>query len=355
MLRNSHKQKTLSQKAIFPSTRYQGSKLKLIEWIWQQVSDLKFTSVLDAFGGTASVSYLFKTKNKQVTYNDLLNFNYYIGLALIENKNILLTNDEISWLLEKHPNITYSDFVQENFSEIYFTDDENALIDVIITNIRHLDNKYKFAVAFFALCQACIIKRPYNLFHRKNLYIRLADVKRSFGNKTSWDRPLDKWFRDFVQQANQAVFDNGQENIVYNQDALNLNRSYDLVYIDPPYISNKGIAVDYLNFYHFLEGLADYPNWKTKIDYKSKHRRFILQANEWTDKNKILSAFDKLFNHYQNSILVVSYRSDGIPSELEIIELMKKYKQVVKIEYYGKYKYALSTNSNSKELLLIGT
>ena len=355
MLKNSHKQKNLLQNLTFPSTRYQGSKLKLIEWIWQQVSELEFISVLDAFGGTASVSYLFKSKNKQVAYNDLLKFNYNIALALIENKNILLSNDEINWLLEKHPNIVYPDFVQENFLEIYFTDDENALIDRLITNIRHLDNKYKFAIAFFALCQACIIKRPYNLFHRKNLYIRLADVKRSFGNKASWDRPLDKWFRDFVLQANQAVFDNGQENISYNQDALNLSRNYDLVYIDPPYISNKGVAVDYLSFYHFLEGLAIYPDWKNKIDYKSKHRRFIPQTNEWTNKHKVFSAFDKLFNHYQNSYLAVSYRSDGIPSELELIELMKKYKQHVKLEYYGQYKYALSTNSNSQEVLLIGT
>ncbi|MBI4851179.1 MAG: DNA adenine methylase [Acidobacteria bacterium] len=355
MPKNAFCPKTLLEKCTFPSTRYQGSKLKLVDWIWQQISDLKFTSALDAFGGTASVSYLLKTKGKKVTYNDLLCFNYNIGLALIENKNILLNSSEIDWLLNKHSNITYPSFVQEKFSDIYFTNEENALIDIIITNIRHLDNKYKFAIAFFALCQACIIKRPYNLFHRKNLYIRLADVERSFGNKASWDKPLDKWFRGFVQEANQAVFDNGQENIAYNQDALNLSKDHNLVYIDPPYISNKGIAVDYLGFYHFLEGLADYPEWKNKIDYQSKHHRFIPQFNEWSDKNNILFAFDKLFSHYQNSILVVSYRSDGIPSELQLVGLMKKYKRFVRLEYYGKYKYALSTNAGSQEILLIGT
>lgn len=37
----------------FPSTRYQGSKLKLVEWIWQSMKHLDFESALDAFGGTS--------------------------------------------------------------------------------------------------------------------------------------------------------------------------------------------------------------------------------------------------------------------------------------------------------------
>lgn len=345
---------TLAQELMFPATRYQGSKTKLLGWIWAQVSNLKFTTVLDAFGGTGSVSYLFKTKAKKVAYNDILHFNYNIALALIENKDVCLSGDEVNWLLEKHSNINYPRFVQENFQKIYFTDEENALIDQLITNIQHLDNKYKFAIAFFALCQTCIIKRPFNLFHRKNLYIRLANVKRSFGNKTTWDKPFNQLFRGFAHEANQGVFDNGQENIAYNCDVFDIPGDYDLVYIDPPYISKQGVAVDYLNFYHFLEGLALYPDWENRIDYKSKHHRFTIQANEWTNKKQVLNAFNRLFERYQKSILVVSYRSDGIPTELELVELMRKYKQHIQVEYYGKYQYVLSTNTSSQEILLIG-
>jgi adenine-specific DNA methylase len=345
----------LSQTVNFPSTRYQGSKSKLIKWIWQSISNEHFTTTLDVFGGTGVVSYLFKAQGKRVVYNDLLKFNYINALALIENKNILLTDEETNWLLKKHSFIDYPNFIENTFSNIYFTDEENILIDQLITNIGYLDNKYKFAIAFFALCQACIIKRPYNLFHRKNLYIRLADVKRSFGNKKAWDRPIDKWFCDFVKEANNAVFDNEQINIACNQNALNLNGGYDLVYIDPPYISAKGSVTNYLEFYHFLEGLANYSNWHNKIDFSSKHRRFVPEVNQWTKKMEIFSAFEEVFKMYRKSILVVSYRSDGIPSECDLIGLMRKYKSSVRVEYYGKYKYALSTNSDSKEILLIGT
>ncbi|MGQ9585412.1 MAG: DNA adenine methylase [Anaerolineae bacterium] len=339
----------------FPSTRYQGSKAKLVNWIWDQVADLDFESCLDAFGGTGAIAYRLKQEGKQVTYNDLLRFNYYIGLALIENSHVRLSPEEVDWLLRKHPGISYPRFVQETFRDIYFTHEENAWIDQIIANVQQLTDPYKFALAFFALCQACIIKRPYNLFHRKNLYLRFAEVERSFGNKTTWDTPFDDWFRAFVNEANRAIFDNGWVNRALNFDAVDVPGQYDLVYIDTPYISKRGVAVDYLAFYHFLEGLTMYDRWGKHIDYRSKHRRLRPCRSEWTDRKRIYSAFDRLFQRFRRSILVVSYRSDGIPSEAELVSLLSQYKGHVRVEHYGQYKYVLSTNSDSKELLLIGT
>ena len=340
--------------AEFPSTRYQGSKAKLVDWIWEQIADLDFMTCLDAFGGTGAVAYRLKQAGKQVTYNDLLRFNYYIGLALIENNRVRLTLGEVDWLLQSRE-IAYPCFVQDNFSDIYFTDEENTWIDQTITNIRQLTDPYKFALAFFALCQACIIKRPYNLFHRRNLYIRFAEVERSFGNKTTWDRPFSEWFCIFVGEANRAIFDNGQANRALNLDAVDVAGEYDLVYIDTPYISKRGVAVDYFWFYHFLEGLTMYDEWGKQIDRRSKHRRLKPRPSEWTDKKRIHAAFDRLFQRYQKSIIVVSYRSDGIPSESELLSLLKRYKRNVRVEHFGQYKYVLSTNSESKEILLIGT
>lgn len=339
----------------FPSTRYQGSKAKLVDWIWEQMADLNFMTCLDAFGGTGAVAYRLKQAGKQVTYNDLLRFNYYMGLVLIENNQTRLSPEEVDWLLERHSEIIYPRFVQENFSDIYFTDEENAWIDQTITNIRQLADPYKFGLAFFALCQACIIKRPYNLFHRKNLYIRFAEVERSFGNKATWDKPFAEWFRVFVREANQAVFDNGQKNQALNLDAVNVPGEYALVYVDTPYISKRGVAVDYLGFYHFLEGLTMYAQWANHIDRRSKHRRLKPQRSDWTDKSRIHAAFDRLFKRFENSIIVVSYRSDGIPSESGLVSLLERYKRHVRVEHFGRYKYVLSTNSESKEILLIGT
>lgn len=343
----------LENEPQFPSTRFQGSKLKVVEWIWEAVRDLDFRTALDAFGGTGSVAFMLKQNGKQVTYNDILKFNWYIGLALIENDFEKLSDEDYRFLISDNSKLTYCNFIHDTFTDIYFTDEENHWIDRVLTNIEILNNPYKKALSYFALFQACIIKRPFNLFHRRNLYIRQSDVNRNFGNKTTWDTPFEIHFKNFVAQANQAVFSNGCPNKALNQDALTIQEQYDLIYIDTPYISGKGIGTDYLDFYHFLEGLVNYSEWKNRIDFHSKNRRFYRQDSPWNDKNRIHQAFDELFHHFRNSILVISYRSDGIPTIGELETILKRYKSRI-IEVKRKnYQYVLS-HRQSEEVLLIG-
>ncbi|MDR3307199.1 MAG: DNA adenine methylase [Endomicrobium sp.] len=337
----------------FPSTRYQGSKNKLTYWIWDNIKDLDFKTALDAFGGTGSVSHLLKRKGKQVFYNDILKFNHIIGKALIENDSAKLTDEDIDFLLSENKN--KQDFIQKTFKGIYYTDEENAWLDNIIYNINQLNDEYKKAISFFALFQSCIIKRPYNLFHRANLYIRLSNVTRSFGNKTTWDKPFENYFRHFVAEANNAIFYNGLKCQSRNQDALDLDiNDVDLLYLDTPYVSNKGIGANYLDFYHFLEGLADYENWGNKICDKYKH--IPIKSDKkcpWIDKNQIASEFEKVIKKFRNSKMVISYRNDGIPSIQELFDIVDKYKDKVSVIYSRDYKYALS-NSDVKEVLIIG-
>jgi len=339
----------------FPSTRYQGSKAKLVDWTWTQIRELNFTTALDALGGTGIVGYRLNQKRKSVTYNDILRFNFLFGLALIENDDVLIRPEDSEWVLHRHYNINYPSFVQNTFRDIYFTDAENRWIDQAINNIASVTQTYRRALLFFALAQACLIKRPYNLFHRKNLYLRFAKVERSFGNKTSWDKLFEEWFRFFVDEANQAVFQGAGQCKAICGDVADLEGDYDLIYIDPPYISRKGIATDYADFYHFLEGLCHYDEWEERIDWGSKHRRMVRCVNPWTDKAQIYSAFNDCFENFAQSILVVSYRSDGIPSIDELRFLMARYKSDVRVAVFGDYRYALSTNTRSQEVLLIGT
>jgi adenine-specific DNA-methyltransferase len=278
------------------------------------MSGLSFDTCLDAFGGTGAVAYRLKQAGKQVTYNDVLRFNYHTGVALVANSAVRLTPAEVDALLVTIGGPGCPTFIEDHFHDIYYTDEENLWLDRVVANIRALTDPYRYSLALFALCQACIIKRPYNLFHRKNLYVRLAQVKRSFGNKASWDRPFAEWFRVFAQEASQAVFDNSRHNWATNMDAIDVPGHFDLVYIDTPYIPANGVGVDYLDFYHFLEGIASYDQWAQHIDLSSKHRRFWRRPSAWTDKKRAGGAFDALFGRFDDSILVVSYRSDGIPT-----------------------------------------
>ncbi len=338
--------------AKFPSTRYQGSKLKHIDWIWYYLQDLPFDTVLDAFGGTGSVAFRLKQEGKEVTYNDILKFNSIIGAALIENDSIILEDYEVDYLLQVHANIDYKNFIAHTFDNIYYTHEENNWLDVVSANIRNLGNRYKQAIAYFALFQACIIKRPYNLFHRSNLYLRTQEVERSFGNKKTWDTSFETHFRSFVDEANNAVFSNGKYNKSLNKNVFDIQNNYDLVYIDTPYISDKGVGTDYFDFYHFLEGLVNYDEWGKLIDVNSKHKRLVPQKSEWTKADLISQAFDRLIAHFQDSIMAISYRSNGIPSIDELVEKLQKIGKQVDVYQSKDIKYVLS-NRQSKEVLII--
>lgn len=342
----------VKERNVFPSTRYQGSKSKFVDWIWNEISEIPFHTALDAFGGTGSVAYKLKDNNKAVTYNDILPFNAIIGKALIENDSERLTDGDIEYVLRKHSGVDYPSFIFDNFHDIYYTDDENHWLDVVRYNIAHIENEYKRAVAWFALFQSCIIKRPYNLFHRKNLYVRQMDVRRSFGNKKTWDTPFETHFRTFVREANQAVFNNGESCAVSNLDALTIRDAYDLVYIDTPYINSKGVGVDYADFYHFLNGLVNYESWGRSIDYESKHLRLKRQYSIWNDKNNIINGFKTLITNFPSSVLVFSYRSNGIPSVDELLTLLTSFGRCNEVRFSGEIKYVLS-DTHTKEVLII--
>ena len=107
----------------FPTTRYQGSKRKIVPWIYDCLKGIEFNTVLDAFGGSGMVSYLFKKMGKSVTFNDILRFNQIIGDSIISNNEFLLTDSDVEFLLKKVQNS--KTFISNNFQGIYYLEEEN--------------------------------------------------------------------------------------------------------------------------------------------------------------------------------------------------------------------------------------
>ena len=252
--------------------------------------------------------------------------------------------------------VNYPSFVQNTFRDIYFTDAENRWIDQAINNIAAVTETYRRALLFFALAQACLIKRPYNLFHRKNLYLRFAKVERSFGNKTSWDKSFEEWFRFFVGEANQAVFEG-------TSHCRAICRRYRR--------SGRGLRSRLpRSALHFTERNSNRLRGLLSLSRRLMPLRRMGKVEstgdqnigEWCDASilgltrlRIHSAFNDCFERFAQSTLVVSYRSDGIPSVEELRALMSRYKTDVRVSVFGDYRYALSTNTRSQEVLLIGT
>ena len=97
--------------------------------------------------------------------------------------------------------------------------------------------------------------------------------------------------------------------------------------------------------------MMDYEHWSEKIDYTSKHRRLNSVPSEWTNPKTITTAFEKLIHNFKDSILAISYRSDGIPPIEVIIDILKNEGKNAEVHESQKMKYVLS-NKTSSEILI---
>lgn len=344
-----------------PVTRYYGSKRKLVGRIWNELENLglEFDSVLDLFGGTAIFSYYAKVKGKKVIYNDIFSFNTAIGKKLVQQTSNELSYEEALALLQPIPGYPYQKIIQENFQNIYFTDAENEQIDIFIQNANQLVNENIRLSAYYIIFQSCIIKRPYNLFHRNNLSMRLNYNGGNFGNKKTWERSFEELFERFLRELDEFTFNNKRDNLAVNFNALDCPETADLVYIDPPYFSSSRNHTTYHSKYHFLEGLANYDRITEHINHAKNNKEITINKSDHFEKPAtFLAELERIIRRHNDSIIVISYRNNGIPSVQSIYDLLMRCRpdrQVHTLDL-GLYGYALNKgNQFNNEFLIIGT
>jgi DNA adenine methylase len=333
----------------FPSTRFMGSKEKLLSYICGVASQFEFNSVLDLFSGSGVVSYMFKSHNKQVLSNDYMAFSANITKALVENNNVTLTQEDMEVILnEKTPT---DNFVSKTFKDLYFYDDDNAFIDLVRANLSHLENETKESIALAALVRACLKKRPRGIFTYTGH--RYDDGRKDL------KLTLREQFLVAVDAMNQAIFDNGQVNTSRHGDALTTEQRADLVYIDPPYYSPLSDN-EYVRRYHFVEGLVK--DWQNvDMQWHTKTKKFKSYPTPFSSRTGAYEAFDNMFKQHQNSILIVSYSSNSIPTKDEMLSIMAKYKRnvdVISVDHkysFGNQGHKVGDNKNSvQEYLFVG-
>lgn len=338
----------------FPSTRYYGSKRRLLPWIYEALKDLRFETALDAFGGTGSVSLLLLAMGKHVSFHDGLQFNALSAEALL-SKTSCSSDMEVHFNRFIDKIRVRNGFISSTFKGMYYTDEENAWLDGAATALHKVELGWWRSTLFHCLFQACLMKRPFNLFHRANLNLRLRKVERSFHNHVTWETSFPVLMkRIFLQIDKNLMFHTGQANILSCGNVDDLEAGYDLVYLDPPYISLERSVDDYLRRYHFLEGLADYSNWNSLIDPTSPIKAVKPRPHirEWQDKRFFRERLFDLASRHRKSIVVLSYIADSYPTEAE---LHKNFKQLFgKVRVYTKPHNHVLAKSKKQELLIVG-
>ena len=290
-------------------TNYIGSKQKLVDWIWKHTPD-GVSSVLDAFSGSAVVAYMYKSKGLAVTANDRLRYCHHAARAIIENRSIRVSEEDLEELVADNPKA--GSFVRDHFKGIFFARGVHGLIDTVRVNIDRLSG-FKKDIALFALGRTCVSgKGGFGHFSSTTPYGKREDTPAEFKER----------FAQNVRRINALVFDNGAPCRARRKDVNDFlpDAKADLVYFDPPYATEFS-TTNYEKSYHFVEGLMTY--WRgLKLVEGSKTRHYE------TDHKTITAATAKGFfegllgnaKHIPNWL--ISYRDHAHPNEREMRALI---------------------------------
>ena len=337
----------------YPQFRIMGSKYRLLPWFYEILNSIAFETALDAFSGSGCVAYLLKAMGKTVIANDFLQFAYHIANGLVANPGVKLSEKDVAHLLRKNPDADL--FITRTFRGIFFTEKDLQFLDNIWANLQDLKNPYKRSMVLSALVRAAVKRQPRGVFTVGN-----EQTRKYNDGRRDLKLSLQEHFIESVEYFNKIVYDDGRPHIATCQDIFDLlvDHPVDLVYMDPPYVPRKDDN-DYIKRYHFLEGLVCY--WRgVEILPNSKVKKIKKKFTPFAYRQTSREAFDKLFKKFADSILVLSYSSNGYPDKAELVRLMKRYKRRVTVEehvhryHFGTHKGVRQERAVVREYLIIG-
>src|SRR6185312_5406329 len=335
--------------AGYPELRYMGSKHRLLPWIHGVLRSLPFETAADPFVGSGCVAYLLKAMGKRVVASDFLNFPAVLATATIANSTRRLDGPAVKVLLaprSKGPN-----FIERTFDGIFYTTEDLRFLDRVSGNLAHLEHPYQRALAKAALIRSCLKKQP------RGVFTVSGDLSHYDDGRRDLRLTIEEHFLEQVEAFNRVVFSNGRRQTVKHADVFSLRpRGIDLVYLDPPYVPRSDDNC-YMKRYHFLEGLSCY--WKDRpIMEETKVKKIEKPYTPFSYRRTAVKAFDRLFSQYRDSIIVLSYSSNGFPDREELESLLRRYKTTV-TAYEKPHRYHFGTHQGVErasvdEYLIVG-
>lgn len=167
----------------FPDPQYLGAKHVHRAWLSSFIpSDSRV--VLDAFGGSQSVAFLFKQLGKVTLTNDFMRFSDHIGKALIENSGVTLEPTDIGILFSPNRDPEVFNLMGTLFADLFFTKEEAAFLDGFRSNVALLDNPYKQSLALTIMCRAMTRKITMGHFAHTPALVYAADPARIRRNRS---------------------------------------------------------------------------------------------------------------------------------------------------------------------------
>ena len=318
---------------------YIGSKSKLSNWIYQEVKkvvghDLSQKVFCDIFAGTGIVGRTFKKDVKQIIANDLEYYSFILNQNYI--KNITKIKDKEKYIDSlNNLNLINNGLIYQNYclgsgsNRQYFSDENGKKIDTVRTEIEkwYKDGKIDEKIYYFLL--ASLIESADKVANTASVYgAFLKHLKKSAQKKL------------VLESANFIESDNQHQ--VFNQDSNQLIKkiSGDILYLDPPYNQRQ-----YSANYHLLNTIAKYEPFKPK----GKTGLPEYNRSQYCKKHEVKKSFEELIKNAEFKYIFLSYNNEGLMSENDVKNIMKKYGRYDLVtKEYQRFKADKSENRNHK-------
>lgn len=345
-------------KLCFPSFNYIGSKMKLLDYIRDTVQDYtkkkydEINGFADICSGTGVVAFdALKGGCKKIFTNDIQHYAYTVSsvwsiqnIDVVKVKNIIETiNNMVKDIDLPTYNKNSKDFIYNNYTEagpdarMYLSIKNGYRVDKIRQEIVRLqkesvintnEHNLLLKLLLYAVAGVSNIASVYGAYLKKYKPCALKELVLDVGLINSLVT---------IPDINH-VAKNENINDLLDYDDLS---GYEVVYIDPPYVANRG----YHDNYHLLETISryDYPDIKGKTGLReiSTRSKFCSRKDAFVEFKNVLT---KIMSKY----VFISYSSESIVSKDEMISLMVEtgWKDVV---CYEKEYQRFKSNRNSEE------
>lgn len=312
--------------------KYAGSKLKILPYIFDMLSEIEVENILDGFSGSTRVSQAFAKAGFQTTSSDISVWSEVFAKAYITN-----TRDPKHYLpIIEHLNSLKG--YEGWFSEYYGgTSSNKEKRPFQLKNTMKLD-------AIREEIDMMSLDEGEKAVALTSLILALDKVDSTLGHYAAYLADWSPRSYNDLQLQLPLLFINSQENKVLRGDIFEIvpNCEYDLAYFDPPYGSNNEkmppSRVRYNSYYHIWTSviLNDKPKVFGKVNRREDSRDEVA-ASVFEEFRKdehghfiAMQAIRTLLQRTKSQYILLSYSSGGRATKEELYDIISSVGKLVR-------------------------
>jgi len=319
--------------------KYAGSKLKIIPYIVNILSDLKDVKyVLDGFAGTTRVSQAFAQLGYSVTVSDISIWSEVFANCYLKSSK---TDQYYQGILDHLNSLKgYIGWYTKNYGGRLVGDDKRPFQE---KNTQKLDAiRDEIEVLNLEWVDKCVILT--------SLIYALDSVDSTMGHYVAY---LSKWsprsYKDLFLKLPKRFKHSNDHKVIQGDifETVTKNK-YDLVYFDPPYGSNNekmpASRVRYASYYHIWTTVIkhDKPDIFGKVNRREDSRDNVSSSvfeefRKDVDGSFIaMQALNKLIQKTNSRYILLSYSSGGRATKQELHDIINnsgKLLKCIEIDY----------------------